>query len=242
MGCFFGVVFLYKSLDGNHNFHKLSKKKKKWSYYPDQTSWITIFYTLKESELRTLGFELPFAVTEGSRFGRSALDRLALTVDGREINAYSELELRSMDRLALRDHATFLAQRLGAERIGLVPSIDVDLIDYILRAQRLLPGTLASPFTTYSELELRSMDRLRLRDHANLLADRIGSDRTGFVPSLDGDLIDFILRAQRLYPMADSLVRGDPMLRKGPVTVETDRVTGDRVETETFKDAVTGEE
>merc|ERR1719503_333618 len=81
-----------------------------------------------------------------------------------------------------------------------------------------------------SDLDLRTMDRVALRDHATMLYTRLGSDRVGFgLPTSDADLADWILRWQRMY--ADGMVDR---------SVKTDRF-GDRVETERYID-VSGEE
>jgi len=227
----------------------------KWSY-TDQTSWITIFYTLKESELRMLGlddyvWDAPLAIRD------------SVVIGDVQVPISSEAELRSLDRLSLRDRADLLYRTLGSDRVMIrPPDAYDDLVSWILRIQRvhleefraarlglrayernplarLDPldrpwregrDTDGSRIPLYSDLDLRTMDRVSLRDHATMLYTRLGSDRVGFgLPTSDADLADWILRWQRMY--ADGMVDR---------SVKTDRF-GDRVETERYID-ISGEE
>jgi len=101
----------------------------KWSY-TDQTSWISVFYTLRETELRNLGLDLyawdtPLAVRD------------SVLVGDVQVPISSEAELRSLDRLALLDRADLLYRTLGSDRIMIrPPDAYDDLVSSILRIQR----------------------------------------------------------------------------------------------------------
>ena len=58
-------------------------------------------------------------------------------VDGVRLGVYNEVELRSLSRLALREHAERLQRALGSRIVSLLPASCEDLISWVLSMQRL---------------------------------------------------------------------------------------------------------
>lgn len=221
--------------------------------------------------LEVLPWDAPLAVRDSvlrDSVLRDSVLRDSVLIGDVQVPISTETELRSLDRLALRDRADLLYRTLGSDRVMIrPPDAYDDLVSWILRIQRVhLEEFRAARLRAYerdplardplarldpldrpwrdrdvfaldgaripflSDLDLRTMDRVALRDHATMLYTRLGSDRIGFgLPASDADLADWILRVQRLQ--SDGLFDRSLM---------TDRF-GDRVETQRYIDA-SGEE
>jgi len=121
----------------------------KWTHIYD-TAYISVFFTLRDVELRLLvGDANPydesvFAAAERcmERSEVRELDNLRAASDwvslgGSQVRLFRDLELRNLDRLALRSHAEELYRLIGHAQIGMpIPTREDELYNWITHVQR----------------------------------------------------------------------------------------------------------
>merc|ERR1719161_1025345 len=172
--------------------------------------------------------------------------------EGAQLPVLVESHLRALDRARLREHAQLIYRSLAGRLQILDPAVySGDLVDWVLQVQgrHLDPlrttvataAALGSPMAAaaamdyvmfegarlpfFAERHLRTLDRIRLREHAQLIYRSLGS-RFGILdPALyDGDLADWILQVQtrHLQPLKTKTSYMDAYGDKVTKTTSTD--------------------
>merc|ERR1712224_642046 len=144
--------------------------------------------------------------------------------EGAQLPVLVESHLRALDRARLREHAQLIYRSLAGRLQILDPALySGDLVDWVLQGQgrHLDPprttvataAALGSPMAAaaamdyvmfegarlplFAESHLRTLDRIRLREHAQLIYRTLGSRYGILAPEhYDGDLADWILQVQ----------------------------------------------
>merc|ERR1719355_364370 len=185
---------------------------------------------------------------------------------GAQLPVLVESHLRALDRARLREHAQLIYRTLSGRHQLLDPLLySGDLVDWVLQVQgrHLDPlrttvaaaAALGSPMAAaaamdyvmfegarlplFAESHLRTLDRIRLREHAQLIYRTLGSRYGILAPELyDGDLADWILQVQgrHLEPLKTKTSYMDAYGDTVTKTTSTD-IFGDRKTTRTVRDA-----
>merc|ERR1719387_1811247 len=185
---------------------------------------------------------------------------------GAQLPVLVESHLRALDRARLREHAQLIYRSLsGRLQILDAALYSGDLVDWVLQVQgrHLDPlrttvataAALGSPMATaaaldyvmfegarlplFAERHLRTLDRIRLREHAQLIYRTLGVRHDILAPELyAGDLVDWILQMQgrHLEPLRTKTRYTDAWGDSVTKTTSTD-IYGDRRSTTTVRDA-----
>merc|ERR1719201_1776130 len=185
--------------------------------------------------------------------------------EGAQLPVLVESHLRALDRARLRAHAQLIYRSLSGRLQILDPAVySGDLVDWVLQVQgrHLDPlrttvataAALGSPMAAaaaldyvmfegarlplFAERHLRTLDRIRLREHAQMLYRTLGSRYGILAPELyDGDLADWILQVQgrHLEPLKTKTSYMDAYGDKVTKTTSTD-IFGDRKTTTSVRD------
>merc|ERR1719443_775802 len=184
---------------------------------------------------------------------------------GAQLPVLVESHLRALDRARLREHAQLIYRSLSGRLQILDPMLyGGDLVDWVLQLQgrHLDPlrttvataAALGSPMAAaaamdyvmfegarlpfFAERHLRTLDRIRLREHAQLIYRTLGSRYGILAPELyDGDLAEWILQVQgrHLEPLKTKTSYMDAYGDKVTKTTSTD-IFGDRKTTTSVRD------
>merc|ERR1719379_406346 len=203
----------------------------------------------------------------GDTYNTSTFDAPADVVvfGGAQLPVLVESHLRSLDCARLREHAQLIYRSLVGRTQILAPELyGGDLVDWVLQVQgrHLDPlrttmataAALGSPMATAAALDyvmfegarlpifverhLRTLDRIRLREHAQLIYRALGSRFGILAPELyAGDLADWILQVQtrHLEPLKTKTSYLDAYGDKVTRTTSTD-IFGDRKTTTSVRD------
>merc|ERR1719387_2493958 len=185
--------------------------------------------------------------------------------EGAQLPVLVESHLRALDRARLCEHAQLIYRSLSGRLQILDPLLySGDLVDWVLQVQgrHLDPlrttvataAALGSPMAAaaamdyvmfegtrlplFAERHLRTLDRIRLREHAQLIYRTLGSRYGILAPELyDGDLTDWILQVQgrHLEPLKTKTSYMDAYGDKVTKTTSTD-IFGDRKTTTSVRD------